>query len=128
VGIAANEGGAREGKAVFRAYNVYYAVFWVPYREIIHAEIAGVLVEGVDLVSGNGVGDGLFLTEGGDVVVGHAGDLAGSENGETAGAEAGKGLRGSDFVAIHAVDVELCGAVGELGNDVSVPDFVEQGF
>ena len=128
VAIAADEGGAGEGEAEFGADDVDDALVGVVEVHEGDAEVAAVAVEGFELLGEEGVGDRGVACGGGDGVVGDGDGGVGAADGAVGGAEGFEGLGGADFLDEVAVDVEEVDAVFEGGDDVGVPDAVEEGW
>ena len=71
VAVAADDGGAGQGPALFRPDDVHDALADIVHGEIFDAEIAGVLLQGLDLRAAFRIGDALVAVLGGHIVVGH---------------------------------------------------------
>ena len=89
------------------------------------SELGGILGQCVDLFLGYRVLDGLVLIVRRGVMVRHTEYLLGTETLQTTGAQAVEGLGRSHFMTVESVDIQLCGTVVHLLDDMPVPDLIE---
>ena len=78
------------------------------------------------MLFGNGVGYGLVLVQGGDIVVRSANNFFRAENFESSFAESIKSLGRSNLVAVKTVNVQLTSAALNIINNVRIPNFIKQ--
>ncbi len=127
--VAADDGHAGQGPALFGADDMHDALTHVRHRIVVDAEILGVLVERFDLnaaVFGHRGRIGAVQRRG-DVVIRHGDGLFGCADGAAGHAQAFKGLRAGDLMHEVAVDIQQAGAVIGLMDNVIVPDLVVKG-
>ena len=105
VGVAADDGGAGQCDALFGADDVYDALFFGVHAIEADAVFGAVAFEGVDLCSGDGVGN-LGATVGGYVVIGGGEGEFGVAHRTVVEFESFEGLWTGYFVDEVAVDVE----------------------
>ena len=126
VAVAADDGGAGQGKALLGADDVDDALALVELVEIFDAEFPGVLRHHPHLLDALGIGIGLRAIGGRDVVIDHGQRLLRRANLAPRRAQAFEGLRRGHLVDQMAVDIEQAGAVIGLVHQMVVPDFVVQ--
>ena len=127
VAIAADNGHAGQGKALFGADNMHDALPLIADIEHLNPEFAGVFAQGFDL-------DAAFLIAYIGQAVGGGGDVVidyGQRGGElmhraARHAQALEGLGGGDFMQQMAVDIDQACAVIGLVDHVVIPDFLKQ--
>ena len=93
---------------------------------MVQPEVGGVFSQRFHLCTRHRVGNRLVLVVCRRVVVGHTVDFVGTETLDAASTQSGKRLRAGYFVAVQAVDVELCRSVVDDLHNVAVPYFVEK--
>jgi hypothetical protein len=126
VWLSPQTGGAGQGPALFRADDVHDALTNIVHREILDAEFAGVLFQGLDLLARFRIGDAFVAILGRHIVIGdrqgqfRAADLAARV------AQAFKGLGAGHFVHQMAVDIENGGFTRLVRHQMGVPDLVVQ--
>ena len=126
VAVAADDGGAGQGKALLRADDVDDALALVELVVIFDAEFPGVLRHHPHLFDALRIGVGLGTVGGRDVVVDHGQRLLRRVNLAARGAQAFKRLRRGHLVDQMAVDIEQAGAVFGFVHQMVVPDLVVQ--
>jgi hypothetical protein len=124
VAVAADNGGAGQGEALFRARRCARCPDACRFRKVLDTEVGRVLCQCLDLDAAFFVLDaerrsvvGTLWSTTARVFSGQCANLA-------AGAQAFEGLRAGDFVHEMAVDVEQAGAVLLLDDQMVVPDLV----
>ena len=122
VGVAAHDGHAGLGEAQLGANHVDDTLVGVAQGVQAHAELLGVLAQGVDLSAARDVRDRLINVDRGRVVVLGGDRQVGATHLASGEAQALEGLRTRHFVHEVEVDVEqVGGAVLPLGHDVVAP-------
>ena len=124
--IAADDGHAGQGEALLGTDDVHDALADVVDVEQRDAELAAVLLQGLDLDARLLLGDALRAVGGRHVVIGHGERGVGPAHRATALAQALERLRTGHLVDQVAVDVQQAGAVVLLVDQVRLPDLVEQ--
>ena len=128
MGVAADDGHAGQGEALLGADDVHDALANVVDVEQRDAELAAVLLQGLDLDARLLFGDALRTIGGRHVVVGDRQGGVGAAHRATALAQALERLRARHLVHQMTVDVQQAGAVVLLVDQVRLPDLVEQGL
>ncbi len=127
VAVAAHDGHAGLAQPLLRPDDVDDALIDAVDREIGHAELDDIALQRVDLQLRFRLVDAGGAVAGRDVVVGD-----GDRRVRPAHLAAGElqpleGLRRRDLVAEMQVDIEEVGALARRGDDMAVPDLIEQG-
>ena len=122
--VAADDGGAGQGEALFGAYDMDNALALVALMEIFDAEILGVLGQGFNLDAAFFLGNALAAVGGRHIVVDHGQGALGVAHLAARQAQAFKGLGGGHFMDEMPVDIEQAGAILCLVNQMIVPDLV----
>ena len=122
--VAADNGHAGQGEALFGADNVNNALTLVEGVEIFDAELAGILGQSSDLDRAFGVRIGQRTVGGGHIVVNHGQGALGMAHLAVVHPQALKGLRAGDFVHQVPVDIEERRAVLIVLDQMVVPDLV----
>ena len=123
--IAANDGHARQRRAVFRADDVHDALLRILEREIgQRADFADVGVQRFDLLARNRILDALVPMVGRRIVVGRGDDGRDPPWLAAGQLQAFEGLRAGHFVHQMTVDVEERRAISFLMDDMVLPEFV----
>ena len=126
VAVAADNGGAGQGPALFRADDVDDAGTDIIHGEIFDAEILGVLRQGRDLFAAFRIGDALVAVLGRHIMVGHrqsqfrAADLAAGV------AQAFERLGAGDFMDQVTVNINKRRLARPGFHQMRIPDFVVQ--
>ena len=124
VAVAADDGGAGQREALLGADHVDDALALVELVEVAHAELGGVLGEGLDLDAAFLLGDAARAVGGGNIVVDHGQGLLGMAHLAAGHAQALEGLRAGHLMHEMAVDIEQAGAILGLVDEMVVPDLV----
>ena len=127
MGIAANDGGAGQGEALFGPDDMHDALTNVVHGQIFDAEVSRVLFQGFDLDARLFVLDALGTVGGGNVMVGHGQSGLGVADLAAGGAQTFERLRAGHFMDQMAVDIDQTGAVILDIHKMAVPDLFEQG-
>lgn len=130
VAIAAHNGHARQGPALFGADDMHDPLPHVGHRVIVDAEILGVFIKCCNLnarILGHGFGIGAVQRRG-HVMVRHGDGFVGCAHGAVRHAQALECLRAGHFVHKMAVDIQKAGAVIGLVCQMGIPDFVIERF
>jgi hypothetical protein len=127
VAVAADDGHAGQRAAQLRPDDVDDALPVVEQRDVGHAELGDVALQGLDLEAALGVADaGAARLVRGDVVVHHGERRVRPAHLAPGGAQALEGLRRRHLVGEVEVDVEERRAVRERVHHVGGPDLVEE--
>jgi hypothetical protein len=128
VAVAADDGHARQGEALFRPDDVDDALALVLFGIIFDAEIGGVLRQRLDLDAALGILDAFHpVRRRRHVVVDDGERLFGRVHLTVCHAQPLEGLRAGHLVNEVAVDIEQRGAVLVGVDDVVIPDLVVKG-
>ena len=127
VGVAADDGHARQRESLFGAYDVDDAIVARVHGKMRQMEVAGVACQCFHLTGRDWVLDGLVLVVRGRVMVRHTENLLRTETLNAALTEAFESLWRGDLMAVEAVNIELGGTVGDVLDDVGIPYLVEEG-
>ncbi len=129
VRITADDGGAGQSEALFRADDMHHALAFVVHLEIGDAELGAVIFQRLHLNAAGFVFDALqAVFGGGHVVVGHGQGEFRVAHFAAGGAQALEGLRAGDFMHQVAVDIEQARAVVLLVHQMGGEDFIEEGL
>ena len=129
VGVATDNGHARQRCPLLRPDHVHNALTLVVHVQFENTEIVAVLVQGLHLNTGNGIADafqplGTLITRCRDIVVGGGKVGIGTPGATARHAQALEGLRRGDFVNQLPVDINQCRAIITLSDQMGVPEFV----
>ena len=127
MGIAANDGHAGLGHALFGADDVDDALADVVHAPVFETEFATVPLQRLDLDAGYLLGDAGGAVAGRHVVVGHRDDGFGPAHRAAGVAQPFEGLGAGYLMDQVAVDVDELGAVVLGIDDMALPNLVEQG-
>ena len=126
VAVAADNGGAGQGPALFRADDVHDAGADIVHRKIFDAEILGVLRQGGDLFAAFGIGDALVAVLGRHVMIGHRQGQLGAADFAARIAQAFERLGAGDFMDQMTVNIDERRLAGAGLDQMRIPDFVVQ--
>lgn len=126
VAVAADDGGARQRKALLGADDVHDALALVVLVVIFDAEFLGVLRHHPHLLDAFGIGIRLGTVGGRDVVIDHGQRLLRRVHLAPRRAQAFERLRRGYLVHQMAIDIEQAGAVICFVHQMVVPDLVVQ--
>ena len=124
VGIAADDGLARQGPALLRPDDVDDALADIAHRQIFDAEIACIGLQSRDLGRGFGIGDALGPVGGRHIVVRHGQGQIRAAHRAAGQPEALEGLRARHLMDEMAVDIEHRGFPRRGMDQMGVPDLV----
>ncbi len=125
--VAANDRHARLREPLFRADDVDDALVDAIDREIGDAKIADILLERVDLQLGFRLVDAGLTIARRDVVVAHGHRRVGPAHLAAGEAQPLESLRRRHFMDQVQIDIDEVRALALWGDDMTVPDLVEQG-
>ena len=130
VAVAADNGHAGQGPALFRANDMHDALTHVGHGVIVQPEFLGVGIKGRNLnaaVFGHCRSVGAVQC-GRHVVIGHGDCLVGAAHGAARHPQPFKGLRAGHFVDEVTVDVQKAGTIVGFVRDMGIPDFIIKRF
>ena len=122
--VAAHDGRAGQGEALFGPDHMHDALAAVMLVEILDAEFLGILGERFDLGAAFGLGDALGAIGGRHIVVDDGQRLFRMAHLAAGHAQAFESLRARHLMDEMAVDIEEAGAVLGLVDQMIVPDLV----
>lgn len=125
VTVTAHDGHSRLGEAQLRPDYMDDAAVAAMHSQKLDAEIAGVLLHLSDLRRRHLVEYGHVEGSGWDAVVDGRHGLLRSTHSYSPFAQPRKSLWGSDLVDEMQIDVKHCRAAGALGDDVLIPNFID---
>ena len=128
MGIAANDGGARQGPALFRPDDMHDALADIVHLQIFDAEFARIVFQRGDLFGGFRIGDALGAVLGRHIVIGDGKRKLRAARLAAGGAQAFESLRTCHFVHQMAVNIEDGGFARRLMHQMCVPDLVVERF
>ena len=128
VAVAADDGHAGQGEALFGADDVDDALAFVEEVEELYAEFFAIVAQFFDLYAAVFFLDPLAAVGGGDVVIHDREGVFGFADGAAGHAQAFEGLRACDFMHEVTVDIDEACAVIALMHNVVLPDFFEKGL
>ena len=124
VAVAAHDGRAGQGPALFRADDVYDALADIVHRQIFDAELARVGLELRDLFARFRIGDAQRAVLGRHIVIGDGQRQIGAARLAMRVAQTFERLRAGDFVHEMAVDIKHRRFTRRFMHQMCVPDLV----
>ena len=128
VRIAANNGHAGQGKALFRANHMDDALTNIIHREIGNAKFSRIGFQGFNLNTALFIGNANTTVGGRDVVIGHRQGAVRGTDRATSVPQPFKGLRACHLMDKMPVDINQAGTVVLLMHHMGIPDFVKKCF
>ena len=128
VGIAADDGRARQGETLFGTDDVDDTLARIVHREVRDVEVGAVLVQGLDLEARFVIFDTGRAVRRRHIVVGDGQGGIGTANLAPGIAQALESLRAGHLVHQMTIDIQQVRAVVLGIDDMTVPDLVEQGL
>ena len=124
--IAADDGHARQRGAKLGADDVHDALAHIEHRDVGHAELGDVPLQGLDLDAALLFLDAQAAVGGGDVMVRYRERRVRAAHRAARQPQPLERLRAGHLMHEMAVDVEHAGAIRQPLDDMAVPDLVEQ--